>query len=194
MADIPSTRASLLVRLVDRADDSAWREFVALYAPIVYRFARSHGLQDADAADLTQDVLRGVVGAVGAFDPGRGPFRSWLFTVAHRRLYDFVRQHKRLPTPASDNATMQMFSETPAPSDQAAWDLEWERQLFNLAAERVKADCTGNTWQAFWQTAVEGRGGAAVASALGISIAAVYLAKSRVMAKLKSEIRSLQAE
>lgn len=194
MADIPSTRASLLVRLNDRADDSAWREFVALYAPIVYRFARRHGLQDADAADLAQDVLRGVMGSIGGFDPARGLFRSWLFTVVHRRLYDFVQQRKRSPVPASDNATMQMLAEMPASDDQAAWEGEWERQLFALAAERVKPECTAATWQAFWMTAVEGVSGADVAASLGISVASVYLAKSRVMAKLKAEIRQLQAE
>ncbi len=194
MADIPSTRASLLVRLNDRADDSAWREFVALYAPIVYRFARRHGLQDADAADLAQEVLRGVIGSIGSFDPARGLFRSWLFTVVHRRLVDYLHQRKRAPVPASDNATMQMLAETPAPDEQVAWDAEWERQLFALAAERVKPECTAATWQAFWMTAVEGVSGADVAASLGISVASVYLAKSRVMAKLKAEIRQLQAE
>ena len=95
MADIPATRASLLVRLRDHQDHAAWSEFVRLYAPVVYRFARGRGLQDADAADLSQEVLRSVSASVGAFDPKLGLFRSWLFTLAHRRLYDFVQRSQR---------------------------------------------------------------------------------------------------
>src|SRR5436305_180592 len=88
MAEIPSTRASLLVRLRDPRDGAAWREFVDLYAPLVYGYARKRGLQDADAADLTQEVLRAVAGAVGRleYDPARGAFRNWLFTVVRRKL------------------------------------------------------------------------------------------------------------
>src|SRR5262249_24828175 len=78
MAEIPPTRASLLVRLRDPQDEEAWTQFVQRYAPVVYGYARKQGLQDADAADLTQDVLRAVVGAVGRleYDPARGSFRN----------------------------------------------------------------------------------------------------------------------
>src|SRR3984893_2131903 len=88
MAEIPPTRASLLVRLRDPRDESAWKEFVDLYAPLVYGYARKQGLQDADAADLSQEVLGAVAGAVGRleYDPHRGAFRNWLFTVVRRKL------------------------------------------------------------------------------------------------------------
>src|SRR6266404_1096886 len=115
MADIPSTRASLLVRLRDRLDDEAWREFVRLYAPVVYRFARRRGLQDADAADVMQEVLRSVSASVGAFDPRLGLFRSWLFTLAHRRLHDFAQKRQR-QDPAGQ-ATVQILDSLPARDD-----------------------------------------------------------------------------
>ena len=86
MAELPATRASLLVRLRDRDDAAAWHEFVRLYAPVVYRFARRKGMQVADAADLTLDVLRSVSGSIGRFDPRLGSFRGWLFTVVQRAL------------------------------------------------------------------------------------------------------------
>jgi RNA polymerase sigma factor (sigma-70 family) len=194
MADIPSTRASLVVRLRDQLDHEAWREFVRLYAPVVYRFARRRGLQDADAADLTQDVLRSVSGSVGSFDPAKGLFRGWLFTLVHRRLYDLQQHQQRQPGGAGDLATQQFLAELPARDDETFWDQEYERQLFALAAERIRPALADSTWQAFWQTAVEGKSGEEVASALGISAAAVYLAKSRVMVKLKAEIARLQAE
>src|SRR2546423_15156005 len=88
MAEFPPTRASLLVRLRDPQDGTAWAEFVDLYAPLVYGYARKQGLQDADAADLCQDVLRAVAGAVGRldYDPQRGAFRNWLFPGGRRKL------------------------------------------------------------------------------------------------------------
>jgi RNA polymerase sigma factor (sigma-70 family) len=193
MADIPATRASLLVRLRDRQDDAAWSEFVRLYAPVVYRFARSRGLQDADAADLSQEVLRSVAGSVGAFDPRLGLFRSWLFTLAHRRLYDFLQRSQRQDGGATQ-ATIQVLNSLPARDDEESWNREFERQLFTLAAELVRPTFSDTTWQAFQLAAVEGHSGQDVAKSLGISVAAVYLAKSRVMVKLKAEVGRLQAE
>src|SRR5262245_61410540 len=88
MSDALATRLSLLVRLRDARDDGAWAQFVELYAPLVFGFARKHGLQDADAADLTQDVLQAVSGAIQRldYDSRRGSFRGWLFTVARNKL------------------------------------------------------------------------------------------------------------
>src|SRR5262245_22647225 len=90
----PETRASLLVRLRDADDADAWRTFVELYAPLVYSLGRKHGLQDADAADLTQEVFASVAAAVRSleYDPRRGRFRAWLYTVARNRLLDFQRR------------------------------------------------------------------------------------------------------
>src|SRR5690554_6526060 len=94
----PSTRPSPLIRLRDRLDRAAWGEFVELYAPVVFGFARKHGLQDADAGDLTQDVFRSVVGAITRFEyaPARGGFRAWLFQVTRNHLRSFLRREARL--------------------------------------------------------------------------------------------------
>src|SRR4051794_27022112 len=91
MADFPDTRASLLVRLRDPRDETAWVEFVQLYAPLVYAYARKQGLQDADAADLSQDVLVAFVRSVRGleYDPCRGSFRNYLFTVVRHKLADW---------------------------------------------------------------------------------------------------------
>src|SRR5687768_4041800 len=97
MALAPPTRPSLLVRLGDPRDGQAWAEFVDVYAPLVYGHARKHGLQDADAADLTQDVLRAVSGSVGRleYNPERGSFRGWLFTVVRNKLRTFLARGGR---------------------------------------------------------------------------------------------------
>src|SRR5918911_4262586 len=107
MAQFPPTWASLLVRLRDPRDGPAWGEFVDLYAPLVYGYLRKQGLQDADAADLCQDVLAAVAGAVGRleYDPAKGAFRNWLFTVVRRKLLNWRDSRKRRAHGTGDSAT-----------------------------------------------------------------------------------------
>jgi RNA polymerase sigma-70 factor (ECF subfamily) len=196
MGDSPSTRPSLLVRVRDRRDGAAWSQFVAVYAPLVYGFARKQGLQDADAADLTQETMRVVVGAIQSleYDPSRGTFRSWLFQVVRHRLYRFRDRQARPGQGSGDTGAHDRLQELPGrEADPASlWDAEYERRQFAWAAEQVRGQVQESTWQAFWRTAVEGQSGQQVAEALGLSVAAVYLAKGRVMARLKEEIRQLQ--
>jgi RNA polymerase sigma factor (sigma-70 family) len=195
MAEFPPTRASLLLRLRDPHDGAAWRQFVELYAPLVYGYARKQGLQDADAADLCQDVLGAVAGAVGRleYDPRRGAFRNWLFTVVRRKLADWRRARRSRLRGGSDPAPHEALEQTPAPADlEAAWQAEWERQVFTWACEQVRREVTESTWQAFWRTAFQGQPGKRVAADLGLSVAAVYLARSRVLARLKDLVRSAQ--
>jgi RNA polymerase sigma-70 factor (ECF subfamily) len=193
MADVPTTRPSLLVRLRDAHDAEAWQQFVQLYGPIVYRFGRRHRLQDADAADLTQDVLRAVSGSVGRldYDPKRGSFRGWLFTLAQRRLYDLLARRRRQEQASGDSATQALLDEQAAPDSAEVWNQEHERQLFAWAAEQVRGQFTESTWRAFWRTAVEGGEAADVARELGLSLGAVYIAKSRVQARLREQIQQI---
>jgi RNA polymerase sigma-70 factor (ECF subfamily) len=193
MSDAPATRLSLLVRLRDARDDGAWSQFVELYAPLVYGFARKHGLQDADAADLTQDVLQAVSGGIRRldYDSKRGTFRGWLFTVVRNKLRDFLAAQKRPGRATGDADAQRQLQELPArDEDQSAWwDQEYERRVFDWAAEQVRGVFSESTWRAFWQTAVEGKTGPQAARELRMSVAAVYLAKGRVMVRLKEIIR-----
>jgi RNA polymerase sigma-70 factor (ECF subfamily) len=195
MDESPATRPSLLVRIRDRKDEDAWRQFVALYTPLVYRFARRRGLQDADAADLAQDVLRAVAVAAShlEYDPQRGSFRGWLFGVARHKLSDFLAKQERQCQGSGDTSAQIRLMEHPAPAAEAAlWDQEYERRLFEWAAEQVRGGFTDQTWQAFWQTAVEGREAKETAAALGMTLGAVYIAKSRVLARLRKQIERCQ--
>jgi RNA polymerase sigma-70 factor (ECF subfamily) len=198
MSDALATRLSLLVRLRDARDDGAWSQFVDLYAPLVFGLARKHGLQDADAADLTQDVLQAVSGAIRRldYDPRRGSFRGWLFTVARNKLRNFLAAQRRPGRATGDSAAQQQLEELPArEEDQSAWwDQEYERRVFAWAAEQARGAFRDSTWQAFWRTAVEGKSGPEVARALGMTVAAVYLAKGRVMERLKQIIREALGE
>jgi RNA polymerase sigma-70 factor (ECF subfamily) len=203
MAEIPPTRASLLVRLRDPRDEAAWREFVDLYAPLVYRYARKQGLQDADAADLGQEVLGAVAGSVGRleYDPRRGSFRNWLFTVVQRKLSNWRRAQRNRLRGSGDSAVEQLLEQCPGPTASSSrsclevevdWDAEWERRLFAWACAQVRRDVADNTWQAFWRTAIEDLPGKQVAAELGLTVAAVYRARSRVLARLKELVQSAQ--
>jgi RNA polymerase sigma-70 factor (ECF subfamily) len=194
MPAAPPTRPSLLLRLRDFHDREAWAQFVDVYAPLLYGYARKHGLQDADAADLTQACLRQVAAHIGSleYDPRRGSFRGWLFTIVRHRLHDF-RSRQRLQ--GSGDPHMQRWLEAQAaPDETEAWEHDYRRGLLAWAAEQLRPQLREETWQAFWQTAVEGRAGQDVARELGLTAAAVYLAKSRVMARLRALIREVQEE
>jgi RNA polymerase sigma-70 factor (ECF subfamily) len=196
MADIPPTRASLLVRLRDPLDGAAWAEFLALYGPLVYDYARGQGLQDADAADLGQEVFRAVATSVGRleYDPRRGSFRNWLFTVVRRKLSNWRAARQNRLRGSGDPATQQFLETCPAPAaDEARWEAEWEDRVFSWACERVRKDVTESTWCAFWRTAVEGQPTKRVAADLGLTATAVYLARHRVVARLKELVRSARA-
>jgi RNA polymerase sigma-70 factor (ECF subfamily) len=198
MGQAPSTRLSLLIRLRDAQDRQAWDQFVDIYGPLVYGFARKHGLQDADAADLMQDVLRAVALAAGrrTYDADRGSFRGWLFTIVRNKLRNFLARPPRYCQGSGDSAAQALLEAQPArPEDQAAlWEQEYEKRLFTWAAGQVRDGFQDATWQAFWQTAVEGKAARSVAEALGMTVGAVYIAKSRVLARLREQIRQLEEE
>ncbi len=196
MTESPTTRLSLLARLRDGADVQAWSDFVNLYAPLVYGMARRSGLQDADAADLTQDVLRALVCAVPQFryDPARGRFRGWLFTVARNQLRKFLNARRRRPVTTGGPTAEALLQQAAAPEEEAAWEQEYQARLFELASERVRDCFRPATWQAFWRSAVEGEDAGAVAASLGMSVGAVYIARTRVLARLRQEVRLLEGE
>src|SRR5437660_10824599 len=104
MPEGPTTRQSLLLRLRDHQDHQAWAQFVDVYAPLIYAFARQRGLQDADAADLTQTCLRRFAVSVRSleYDPQRGSFRGWLFTLVRNQLCDFLDRPQSLPQGSGD--------------------------------------------------------------------------------------------
>jgi len=193
MNDSPQTRPSLLVRLRDARDGQAWGDFVRVYAPLVYAYARKHGLQDADAADIVQEVFRNVSRAVGKleYDARRGSFRGWLFTIVRNALRNFVASRQQRGRGSGDSAVQGLLEQEPASEDEDSrlWELEHERRLFAWAAERVRGEVQPATWQAFWQTAVDGRDPCDVARQLNMTVANVYICKSRVMARLKANVR-----
>jgi RNA polymerase sigma factor (sigma-70 family) len=198
MDEVPDTRPSLLVRLCDPKDDRAWTEFTAIYSPLIYRLARRQGFQDADALDLVQEVLRAVASAVDRWepDPCKRPFRNWLFRIARNMMLNLVASQRRHPLGTGSDEIQWLLEARPSPSpeDTALFETEYKRQLFRWAAERVSGEFRGNTWAAFWETGVEGKKAQIVAATLGMSIGAVYMAKSRVVARIRQVIEQVEGE
>jgi len=193
MDQAPGTRISLIVKLRDPTDEAAWREFLALYEPLIYGLARRKGLQDADAHDLCQEVFRAVAGAIERWDPGVCGFRQWLYRIARNLLVNFLTRpsHQRLGSGATGIQILLESQVAPDPSATALFDTEYQMRLFLWASDQVKEEFTPTTWGAFWQTAVEARPSAAVAAELGLSVGAVYIARSRVLARIKKRIEQV---
>jgi RNA polymerase sigma-70 factor (ECF subfamily) len=198
MTDSPSTRPSLLLRLRDSQDERAWAEFLEIYGPLVRRLAMRRGLQEADAADLTQEVFRVVAMAIDRWDPNpaRGSFRGWLFRIARNLMVNLLEAQRRDPRGTGDSEFQALLEQQPVPDGEASalFEGEYRRQLFAWAAERVRGEFRATTWDAFWWVAVEGHDPSAVAGRLGISDGAVYVAKSRVMARLRRTIEQLEGD
>jgi RNA polymerase sigma factor (sigma-70 family) len=192
MQNAPATRRSLIVKLRDPADNAAWHEFVTLYEPLVYRLARHKGLQDADANDLCQEVFRAVSQAIADWDPDpvRGRFRGWLSRIARNLLINFLtrRPHQLRGSGATSVQGLLEAQPAPDPSATAFFEAEYRKRLFQWAADEVKNEFTPATWTAFWRTAIEGRSPKDVATGLGISAGAVYIARSRVIARLRQRV------
>ena len=196
-----TTKLSLLLRLRDSSDNEAWATFVRVYGPLVYRFAIREGFQDADAADLVQDVLREVANSIGRFDydPEVGRFRSWLLTVARYSMNRVYRSRHRHATGTGDTQMAKLLQNHPADGEgndavDEFWEREYQQRLFEWAAEQVRAEVNEITWDAFWLVAVEDHAPADVARRLSIKVGSVYVAKNRVLARLRKRIREIDPE
>ena len=197
MNSTPETRASLLIRVRDPADQAAWHEFVEIYRPVILRLARQKGMQEADAEDVAQQVLVAVAKAVEqrGHDPKRAKFRTWLGHVAHNAILNALTRGK-LDRGSGDSALLALLnqhkSHTGPESDLLR--LEHRREVFRWAARQVRGEFHPATWDAFWLTAVEGRAVDAVAEELAKNRGAIYAARSRVMRRIQEKVTEYEQE
>ena len=196
MGSSSPTSASLLLRIRDPRDLLAWREFVAVYAPLIHAYGRRRGLQDGDAADLTQEVFHRVARAAAAFeyDPAKGSFRGWLLAITRNELRKVAARQARQASGSGDTDVLRLLEQQADVSDEDAWEREYRWNLFQWAANKVCVEFREATWQAFWRTAVLATGIDQVARDLGLSPGAVYVARSRVTARIRQEIEAVEGE
>ncbi len=181
------TRETLLSRLRDRSDHAAWAAFDRLYRDLLVGYAKSRGLSDSDAQDVAQQCVIAVMEHIATYRH-EASFRSWLSAIAERKVIDVYRRARRAQSPGSGDVS-------DCPDDAAGidtiWRRNWERAHLRHALEAVRSEVTERTYAAFVQYAVEDRSPQSVADALGMTVDQVYLAKHRVLERLRAMLTDL---
>jgi RNA polymerase sigma-70 factor (ECF subfamily) len=190
------TSVSLLGRLHENPGDaSAWNDFVRRYSPQINQWCRHWNLQEADAEDVTQNVLLELARKMKTFtyDPSQS-FRGWLKTLTHAAWCDFLDSRRRHAQGSGDTVVLQQLREIAARDDLARrLEEEYDRELLELAIFEVRRRVAPATWEAFRLLAFEGLSGAEVAARLGMSVGNVYVARSNVQKMLKECLSSLES-
>jgi RNA polymerase sigma-70 factor (ECF subfamily) len=181
-----TTPVSLLQRIRTTGDEEAWGRFLRLATPLLQLWAARLGLQKHDADDLVQEVVAVLVEKLPQFtyDPEKS-FRGWMRTIATNKW----RQWRRRPAASSLDARGEDEEEFAAPAADAFWEREFRERLVARALEIMQSEFQPTTWQACWQHVVSGRSATEVGAELGITPGAVYIAKSRVLRRLRDELR-----
>lgn len=191
MREWPDTSESMILRVKDHANAAAWSTFLAIYRPVVWRMACSRGLQHADADDLAQKVFIAVAQAIDGWEPtiGMPPFRVWLTRIARNAIVNALTRRK--PDRASGSTSVQdLLNDVPERDGETSKVLlkESRVQALRWAAEKIRSEFSEATWAMFWKTSIEGRPVADVAGEEGRSPGAVYIARCRVMQRLKQKL------
>jgi len=183
------TRATLLLRLRDHGDQAAWVEFHALYAPLLYHFARERGLSHADAEEIRDQCLLVVSQKIASleYDRDRGRFKSWLRTIANGKIVDFLR--KRREKRADTHMVRQIPDSRPTPEE--LWDQQWRYQHLVYCADQLRSEFNDRTFRVFELLAFEGRAVEEVCEQLGMPRDQVYTAKSRVLRRIRQHVEDL---
>jgi RNA polymerase sigma factor (sigma-70 family) len=193
-----STRQSLLLRVRDLTDRGAWQDFVECYAPRVFSWCRRFGLQEADAADATQMVLLKLVEGLRSFDydSHKGRFRGWLKTVTRHVVVDVLRSWRER---ATGDSQVQMSLEEIAEPDAASslfdeLELAYQQELVRRAGLSVQLRVLPKTWDAYRMACEDQIPAADVAISLCMPVSEVYVAKSRVLKMLRTEVARLDED
>jgi RNA polymerase sigma-70 factor (ECF subfamily) len=183
-----ATSLTLLDRLRRPDQGDAWSRFARLYTPLLLRWAHRQGLHAADAEDLAQAVLLKLVRLLPAYESRDGcPFRAWLFTVCRNECRDFRTRRATCPLPGA-NGLAELAAPPPADDPE---EQEYRRFLIHRALELVRTDFSPATWTAFSRFVLDGVPAPEVARVLGTTPNAVYLARNRVLTRLREELAGL---
>lgn len=184
-----STSPTLLERVRHRSDAAAWDRFVKLYTPFLFHCCSRLGLQEHEALDAVQDVFVLLLDKLPGFDYSPdGSFRAWLRTVTVNKCRERFRRRTEQAAGGAGGGLSQVAE---GDASEVWWDAEYRRQLVTRALEIMQTEFEPASWKACWETTVEDRPVAEVAAELQISPNAVYVARSRVLRRLREELGDL---
>lgn len=191
----PTTRISLVLRLHDTRDFEAWEEFVAIYYPMIWSVAKRLGMNDTDAADACQNTLLRLTDVVSQWSPDseNASFRAWLFRVSRNCMLRQFERNKRPEVSAVDNSGIQFLDQLAASpvESESAFQIEFQRHVFAVASENVRPTVKELYWKAFWMTWVDDVDNAQAAKVLDTTIGTIYVARSRVLRRIRDEVARL---
>jgi len=187
------TGTTLFVLLDNPSDQQAWRRFVDRYGPLIYAWCRRRGLQDADAEDATQEVLRRLQTGLSTFDREKGRFRAWLYRVTGNACKDLVNLLKRPGyTGSGDSNVLAQLGNVEASNDLAEHiEKEHQRERLEVAMARTQLRVSPRDWKIFHALALEKRSAEDVAAEHGLRVGSVYAVRSQVKEVLNDEIQRL---
>ena len=191
-SDWPSTHITLLNRVRVPTDSEAWREFVDIYGPLIYKYCRKFRLNDCDSEDVCQEVFRQISQSLHTFEYNQklGRFRAWLGTVTYHEICHFYKKNQRFKNQTGSHDLQEIIYEHPGEID-AIWSDEFCSHIYTMALENIHPEFDDKTWQAFNLTWVEDLPPQEAADELATNITWVYKAKCLVQKKLKEEIQRL---
>lgn len=182
-----TTLPSLLERIRNPGENRAWERFVSLYTPFIFSLARRAGVGREEASDLVQDVFLLLTKKMADFKyDAQLSFRAWLRTVVMNRLHEIARR-RSLPTRFAAN----QFELEESADVESIEETEYRSHLMDRALEIMQREFAPTTWKACWEHVVSGRTALDVGAELGISEGAVYVAKCRVLRRLRNELKGL---
>jgi RNA polymerase sigma-70 factor (ECF subfamily) len=190
-----TTSFSLLERASGSRDAEAWDRLVAVYTPLMQRWLRSYGVQEADAEDLIQDALSVVLAELPSFQHNErtGAFRNWLRRILVNRLRGYWRRRKIEPTAPGTSSVVERLNELEDDTSDASrvWNAEHDLHVLSQLMAGVRRRVLDKTWEAFRRQVLEGERADLVASQLDMPINSVYVARSRVLSILRREAAGL---
>jgi RNA polymerase sigma-70 factor, ECF subfamily len=182
-----TTSPSLLEQLKTGGSASVWNRFVQLYTPLLFYWVKRMGFDRTEAADVVQDVLMLLLVRMPEFEYDRQKsFRAWLRTITFNKCRDAIRR-----TNAREFHESQRAVEWRETSDSVFTDIEYKAAVARRALQLLKPQFSNETWEAAWQSSVTGRQAKDIADQLGMSVNSVYLAKARVLKKLREHLKGL---
>lgn len=197
VTEFPETSESLIIRVKDGADQNAWTEFERIYRPVIFRIARVRGLSYADAMDTVQQVLMSVATSISRYHKRDESirFRNWLSRITRNAVLKALSRRPREQAAGGTDALTQLNHLAGADSETEVDKLiarEYQRELYQQAAVRVRANVQETTWLAFEMTVLHGKPAEETARLLGTNVGSIYTARSRVIRRLRDAVRHIE--